>query len=231
MIDPGQRFDVVVFGATSFVGRLLCEYLLGHYGSDGALRWAMAGRSAGKLEALRRDLGASAFALPCLVADAADDASLRALCDRANVVVSTVGPYALHGEPLVKACAETGTDYCDLAGEVQWIRRMIQRYQPVARASGARLVHCCGFDSIPSDLGVFFLQEQARERFGMPCTRVAMRVRSLHPGVTLEQVRDATAFDLVVEGAPPTTTMPSTQELSLLRTRVDRRRTLQRKFP
>jgi len=184
MIDPGQRFDVVVFGATSFVGRLLCEYLLGHYGSEGALRWAMAGRSAGRLEALRRDLGASASALPCLVADAADDASLRALCDRASVVVSTVGPYALHGEPLVKACAESGTDYCDLAGEVQWIRRMIQRYEPVARASGARLVHCCGFDSIPSDLGVFFLQEQSRERFGVPCTRVAMRVRSLRGGVS-----------------------------------------------
>jgi short subunit dehydrogenase-like uncharacterized protein len=138
--------------------------------------------------------------LPCLVADAADEGSLRALCAQANVVVSTVGPYALHGEPLVKACAESGTDYCDLAGEVQWIRRMIQRHEPAARASGARIVHCCGFDSIPSDLGVFFLQQQARERFGQPCSRVAMRVRSLRGGVSggtvdslLDVVREAAA--------------------------------------
>lgn len=190
----------MVFGATSFVGRLLCEYLLGHHGCDGALRWAVAGRSPAKLEALRRELGASAAALRALVADAADEASLRALCGQAGVVVSTVGPYALYGEPLVKACAESGTDYCDLAGEVQWIRRMIQRHEPAARASGARIVHCCGFDSIPSDLGVFFLQQQARERFGLPCTRVGMRVRSLRGGVSggtvaslLNVVREAAA--------------------------------------
>ncbi len=200
MTDPPQRFDLVVFGATSFVGRLLCEYLLGHYGVDGPLRWAMAGRSLGRLEALRTGLGARAAALSCLVADAADDAALRALCARTAVVVSTVGPYALHGEPLVKACAEGGTDYCDLAGEVQWIRRMIQRHEPAARASGARIVHCCGFDSIPSDLGVFFLQQQALERLGQPCTRVAMRVRSLRGGISggtaaslLNVVREAAA--------------------------------------
>ncbi len=200
MIDPGRRFDLVVFGATSFVGRLLCEYLLAQYGSDGALRWALAGRSPAKLEALRAELGAPAAGLPCLVADAADEPSLRALCDRASLVVSTVGPYALHGEPLVKACAETGTDYCDLAGEVQWIRRMIERHEPAARASGARIVHCCGFDSIPSDLGVFFLQQESRARFGQPCARVAMRVRALRGGVSggtaaslLNVVREAAA--------------------------------------
>jgi short subunit dehydrogenase-like uncharacterized protein len=98
------------------------------------------------------------------------------------VVVSTVGPYALYGEPLVKVCAETGTDYCDLAGEVQWIRRMIQRYEESARQSGAHIVHCCGFDSIPSDLGVYFLQREALRRFGRPCTRVNMRVRAMRGG-------------------------------------------------
>ena len=114
-----------------------------------------------------------------MVADAADDASLRELCASSRVVVSTVGPYALHGEPLVRACAETGTDYCDLTGEVQWIRRMIERYQATARASGARIVHCCGFDSIPSDMGVYFLQREARSRFGAPCPRIKMRVRAM----------------------------------------------------
>jgi short subunit dehydrogenase-like uncharacterized protein len=98
------------------------------------------------------------------------------------VVVSTVGPYALHGEPLVRACAETGTDYCDLTGEVQWIRRMISAHEQTARKSGARLVHCCGFDSIPSDLGVYYLQREARSRFGVPCSEVKMRVKGARGG-------------------------------------------------
>jgi len=93
-----------------------------------------------------------------------------------------VGPYALYGEPLVKVCSETGTDYCDLTGEVQWIRRMIRAYEAAARKSGARIVHCCGFDSIPSDLGVYFLQQQAHERFGQPCTEVKMRVKAVRGG-------------------------------------------------
>jgi short subunit dehydrogenase-like uncharacterized protein len=193
-------FDVVVFGATSFVGRLLCEYLLAQYGVDGPLRWAIAGRSPARLDALRDELGPAARALPRLVADAADAPSLQALCARTHVVVSTVGPYALHGEPLVQACAESGTDYCDLTGEVQWIRRMIARHEPAARASGARIVHCCGFDSIPSDLGVFLLQHEARERFGETCREVAMRVRALRGGLSggtaaslLNVVREAAA--------------------------------------
>jgi short subunit dehydrogenase-like uncharacterized protein len=193
-------FDLVVFGATSFVGRLVCEYLLGQFGVDGPLRWAMAARSSARLEALRAELGAAAGALPALVADATDAASLRSLCAQANVVASTVGPYARHGEPLVQACAESGTDYCDLSGEVPWMRRMIQRHEPAARASGARIVHGCGFDSIPSDLGVFVLQAEARARFGEPCRHVAMRVRRLRGGISggtaaslLEVVREAAA--------------------------------------
>ena len=174
--------DIVVFGATSFVGQILCRYLVGRFGVGGALRWAIAGRSQGKLEALRESLGADAVGLPILVADAADDTALRALCASTRVVVSTVGPYALYGEPLVKACAESGTDYCDLTGEVQWIRRMLERYEAAARQSGARIVHCCGFDSIPSDMGVWFLQREAQARFGAPCTRVKMRVRAMRGG-------------------------------------------------
>ena len=169
--------DLVAFGATSFVGKILCRYLLEECGAQGKMKWAAAGRSKAKLEELRSSLGAKAETLPLVVADAADEASLRKLCASTRVVVSTVGPYALYGEPLVKACAESGTDYCDLSGEVQWIRRMVQRYEATARKSGARIVHCCGFDSIPSDMGVHFLQRQAMNRLGAPCTRVKMRVK------------------------------------------------------
>jgi short subunit dehydrogenase-like uncharacterized protein len=177
-----QPFDVVVFGATSFVGQILVRYLLEQHGVDGDLRWAAAGRSESKLRSLRESLGPGAKSLELRIADAADDDALRALCGSARIVVSTVGPYALHGEPLVRACAQTGTDYCDLTGEVHWIRRMIAAYEDEARATGARIVHCCGFDSIPSDLGVHFLQREARARFGQPCTRVSMRVRTMRGG-------------------------------------------------
>ncbi|NBR17015.1 MAG: saccharopine dehydrogenase [Gammaproteobacteria bacterium] len=187
-----KDFDVVIFGATSFVGRILCRYYLDTYGADGSraaagaagrrLRWAIAARSAARLDELKRELGSSAAALPVLLADAADEAALRALAARAQLVVSTVGPYALYGEPLVKVCAESGTDYCDLTGEVQWIRRMIERYESTAKASGARIIHCCGFDSIPSDLGVFHLQQEARKRFGRSASRVKMRVRAMRGG-------------------------------------------------
>jgi short subunit dehydrogenase-like uncharacterized protein len=174
--------DVVVFGATSFVGRLVARYLLDEFGVRGSLRWAAAGRSAERLRTLRSSLGPKAARLPLLVADAEDEESLRRLCAETRVVVSTVGPYALHGEPLVKVCAETGTDYCDLTGEPQWIRRMLDRYETTARKSGARIVHCCGFDSVPSDLGVLFLQQEARKRYGQPCTRVKMRVKAIRGG-------------------------------------------------
>ena len=175
MIAPSH--DLVAFGATSFVGKILRRYLGEAFGAQGKMNWAAAGRSKAKLEELRASLGAEAGMLPLIVADAGDEASLRELCTSARVVVSTVGPYALYGEPLVKACAESGTDYCDLSGEVQWIGRMVQRYEATARKSGARVVHCCGFDSIPSDLGVHFLQRQAMKRLGTPCTRVKMRVK------------------------------------------------------
>ena len=125
---------------------------------------------------------AKAAKLPLIVADAADESALHKLCASTRVVVSTVGPYAIHGEPLVKACAETGTDYCDLTGEVQWIRRMLQRYEDKARASGARIVHCCGFDSIPFDLGVVYLQDEALQRLGTPLQRVSGRVRTMKGG-------------------------------------------------
>ncbi len=176
------EYQIVVFGATSFVGQILSRYLLERHGVGGALRWAIAGRSESRLHELRTRLGDGAAALPLIVADAADEAALRRLCAHTQVVVSTVGPYALYGSTLVKVCAETGTDYCDLTGEVQWIARMIETHGPAAQRSGARIVHCCGFDSIPSDLGVQFLQREALRRFGQPCTRVKLRVKALRGG-------------------------------------------------
>ena len=182
MVHHTSRYDLVVFGATGFVGRILCQYLLEQVGVNGSVKWAIAGRSQAKLNALVSDLGAST--LPQIVADVSDEASLRDLCTQTQVVISTVGPYALYGEPLVKICAETGTDYCDLTGEPQWIRRMIQQYSATAEQSGARIVHCCGFDSIPSDLGVYYLQQQAKERLGGVCDRIKMRLMAAQGGVS-----------------------------------------------
>ena len=179
MAKKRTAHDIIIFGATSFVGKILCRYLLAEYGVGGSVKWAIAGRSEGKLGELKSALGADAEDLQALIADAASDSDMNTLCGQTAVIVSTVGPYALYGEPLVKACAESGTHYCDLTGEPQWIRQMIHRYETVARTSGARIVHSCGFDSIPSDLGVYFLQEQVRERFGEPCDRIRMRVKRM----------------------------------------------------
>ena len=178
------QYEVVVFGATSFVGQILARYLMDTYGLNGELQWAIAGRSTSKLEQLRQELGDEARQLPMLVADAADEVALGSMCEQTKVIISTVGPYALYGSPLVKICAETGTDYCDLTGEVQWIRRMIQAHEATAKKNGARIVHCCGFDSIPSDMGVHFLQQHAQARFGEPCTTVRMRVKAMRGGMS-----------------------------------------------
>ncbi|MEM6451795.1 MAG: saccharopine dehydrogenase NADP-binding domain-containing protein [Cyanobacteria bacterium P01_D01_bin.105] len=192
--DRTPCYDLVVFGATGFVGRILCGYLLHQAGLSNSVKWAIAGRSEAKLKALVTELGATglgatglgaeATGLPYITADVTDEVSLRNLCAQTRVVISTVGPYALYGEPLVKVCAETGTDYCDLTGEPQWVRQMIECYNPVAQASGARIVHCCGFDSIPSDLGVYYLQQQAKQHLGEFCDRVKMRVKSAQGGVS-----------------------------------------------
>jgi len=184
MPDMEQQRHLTVFGATSFVGQILTRYLYGRFGTDGDLRWAIAGRSEKKLRELHGSLYPKAAKLPQIVANAGDEKALREMCAESRVVISTVGPYALYGEPLVKICANTGTDYCDLTGEVQWIRRMIRKYEGAARASGARIVHCCGFDSIPSDLGVHFLQKHAMQKYGRTCPRVKLRVKAMRGGAS-----------------------------------------------
>lgn len=175
---------IVLHGATSFVGQIVTRHLFQRHGAGRELRWAIAGRSVDKLKAVRAGLGAGAENLPLIVADADDDAALKALCADTRVVASTVGPYALYGSKLVRACAEAGTDYCDLSGEVPWIARMIAAHEDSARTTGARIVHSCGFDSIPSDLGTWFLQQRARERLGAPCARVKLRVRNARGGIS-----------------------------------------------
>lgn len=181
-------FDIVVFGATSFVGQILSRYMTEQFNTGaaqaGKLTWAIAGRSQTKLEKLRTSLGSAGDKLKTIIADAANEAELRELCAQTRVIISTVGPYALYGEPLVKVCADTGTDYCDLTGETQWIKRMLERYEIGAIQSGARIVHCCGFDSIPSDLGVWFLQQQALQQFGQTCPQVKMRVKRMSGGAS-----------------------------------------------
>jgi short subunit dehydrogenase-like uncharacterized protein len=159
-----RDFDIVVWGATGFTGALVAEYLLSQYGVDDSLRWAIAGRSEAKLEILRQSLGPQAASLPGIVADSFDALKLAAMVANARVIISTVGPYAKYGSKLVAACVARGTHYCDLAGEAQGIRQMIDQHHDAAVDSGARIVHCCGFDSVPMDIGVWFLQQEAMRR-------------------------------------------------------------------
>ncbi len=177
-----RELDVIVYGATGFTGRLVAEYLVREYGIDRDLRWAIAGRSKARLDQVRAGLGEAAGTLPVIVADGDDGDALASMAGRTRVVLTTVGPYALYGSKLVGACVSAGTDYCDLAGEVQWIRRMIDAHQASADDSGARIVHCCGFDSIPMDMGVWFLQDEVKRRHGAYCERIALYVKATKGG-------------------------------------------------
>jgi short subunit dehydrogenase-like uncharacterized protein len=177
MSKAGRPFDIVVYGATGYTGRLVAEYLASHYRGKGP-KWAMAGRSEAKLAEVRGLIGAPADT-PLIVADSDDPASMTALATSTRVVITTVGPYQLYGEPLLAACVEAGTDYADLCGEPVWMRQMIDKYDGVAKASGARISFSSGFDSIPFDLGVLMLQKEASARHGAPAPRVKGRVRAM----------------------------------------------------
>ena len=181
---PTRPFDLIVFGATGFTGRLVAEHLVSSVGSgSGALRWALAGRDGAKLAALRRQIGAP-DSVALLSADAGNAADMAALVRQACAVITTVGPYQWHGQALVTACADAGTDYLDLCGEPAWMARMIPLLQGPAAASGARIVFSCGFDSIPFDLGVVYLQHQAQTRLGAPLARVQGRVKAMRGGLS-----------------------------------------------
>ncbi len=173
-----REFDLIIWGASGFTGQLVVEYLAQTYGVDGDINWAIAGRNREKLEAVRSSCatGSKGKQLPIVIADSNDPVSLAALVGQTRVLCSTVGPYAKFGTPVVKACAEAGTHYCDLTGEVHWMARVIPTYQATAQASGARIVHTCGFDSIPFDMGTWYLQQAMQERHGVPAQRVKTRI-------------------------------------------------------
>src|SRR6185437_4269381 len=177
-MNPSSKFDIVVYGASGFTGRLVAEYLAAHYRSDTQLKWAMAGRSLDKLASVRDAIGAPADT-PLIAADASDGASLKAMVDQTKSVVTAVGPYLLHGNELLAACAASGTDYFDLCGEVPWMRRMIDAHQATAERSGARIMFSCGYDSVPFELGVYFCQQAAKKAIGAPVARVKGRIRAM----------------------------------------------------
>jgi short subunit dehydrogenase-like uncharacterized protein len=182
-MNPNAEFDLIVYGATGYTGRLVAEHLAQRYGVGGEVKWAMAGRSQAKLEAVRDEIGAPKDT-PLVVADAADPAQLEAMVKRAKAIVTTVGPYQLYGSELVAACVKAGTDCLDLSGEPNWMRRMIDAHDAEAKASGARILHSCGFDSIPFELGVWFCQETAKAKLGGPVPRVKGRVRNMRGGLS-----------------------------------------------
>ena len=183
--DPASRpYDVVLFGATGFVGRLTARHLAAH--AEGPTRIALAGRSLSRLAEVRDDLGGAAADWPLIVADSNDADSLVELAQQTTVVATTVGPYAKWGLPLVEACAEAGTHYADLTGEVLFVRDSIDRFHDAAVASGARIVHSCGFDSVPSDLAVMLAADQARTAGAAadPFSQATLVVRSAKGGVS-----------------------------------------------
>ena len=171
-----REFDIIVYGATGFTSRLVAEYMQQQYGRS--VNWAMAGRSAEKLSQVRDEMAIDA-ATPLVCADADNAAELAAVVARTKVMITTVGPYQLYGSPLVAACVAAGTDYVDLSGEPGWMYEMINAHDAAAKTSGARIVHSCGFDSIPFDLGVYYLQQAAQQKFDQPCNQIRTRVRAM----------------------------------------------------
>lgn len=171
-----REYDLVLWGATGFTGRLAVDYIERTYRNSN-LKWAIAGRSASKLDSIDGARG-----LSILQADASDRASMEALVRQTRLVLTTVGPYARYGSELVKACAENGTHYCDLTGEVQWMRKMMHAHQSAAEQSGAKILFTCGFDSLPSDLGTYALQQESLKKYGVPASEVKYRTRDMKGG-------------------------------------------------
>jgi len=182
--DNPRPYDIVVVGASGFTGRLVVEYLADKYPAGAPLRWAVAGRNRDKLERVITEYCPAGDRPAIVVADSHDGSALRQLARDTRVVLTTVGPYARYGSELVAACVESGTHYCDLAGEAQWIRRMLDEHQADAEKSGAIIVNSCGFDSIPSDIGVFYLQQQAMEKYGEPCEEIILLVKAVKGGAS-----------------------------------------------
>ncbi|WP_435074557.1 saccharopine dehydrogenase family protein [Halorubrum sp. HHNYT27] len=186
MSDTDRSHDVVVWGATGVAGRLVAAYLTDRYRPTD-LSVALGGRNESRLDTLAADLLDRREGwddLPVVLGDATDPASLRDIARDTRVVCTTVGPYTRYGTPLVEACIDAGTDYCDLTGEVNWVREMVDRYHDAAVAADARIVHSCGFDSVPADLGTLLVQSFALERHGVPCDAVRIYLESGSGGIS-----------------------------------------------
>ena len=181
-MNKSREFDIIIWGASGFTGRLVAEYLFKQYGTSGNLKWAMAGRNQEKLETVRASIADTS--VPIVVAESSDEASIKQMVLRTKVICTTVGPYAIYGSKLVAACVENKAHYCDLAGEVQWMRQMIDKHQEAAQANGVKIVHSCGFDSIPSDMGVYFIQREAKAQKGQRAKKISMRVAAMKGGLS-----------------------------------------------
>ena len=175
-MSKSSEFDFVVYGATGFTGKLVVEYLQAKYSNNNEINWAMAGRSLEKLNQVKTDLGVN-NSVKILEVNSNDQASIEKMMEMTDCVLTTVGPYQLYGNEIVKSCAETGTDYVDLCGEPGWMHEIISKYNDKAKETGARIVFSCGFDSIPFDLGVLFLQDEVKKQTGRTSNKVRARVR------------------------------------------------------
>ena len=181
-----RDYAVVLYGATSFVGQITAHYLAEFLSTNkdkggNTVTWAIAGRDEEKLNELQSKLASK---VDIIIANSDDAASLDTMTEQTQVIISTVGPYLKYGEPLIKSCVSNGTDYVDLTGEAIFIKDMMDKYQEAAKQSGARIVNSCGFDSIPSDLGVYFTQKQAEAKFDSACDVIHMRVKAAKGGLS-----------------------------------------------
>jgi short subunit dehydrogenase-like uncharacterized protein len=174
-----REFDVIVFGASGYTGKLVAEYMGKEYGNDESISWAIAGRNKDKLSSVKKDLNLNER-VSIIEVDSTNKDSLDSMTSSAKCILTTVGPYQLYGSSLVQSCSENGTDYADLTGEPGWMYEMINAHQDTAKKSGARIVFSCGFDSIPFDLGVYFVQQAAQEKYGKPAKHVRGRVKAMN---------------------------------------------------
>lgn len=206
MSDTDRQYDLVVWGATGVAGRLVAEHLTQEY-TPSDLSLALGGRNRDRLDSLEAELvdGSDGWDdIPVALGDATEPESLQEIAHSTRVVCTTVGPYTTYGTPMVEACVEAGTDYCDLTGEVNWIREMIDRYHDVAVEAEARIVHSCGFDSVPADIGTALVQSFAAREFDAPCETVRIYVEEGKGGVSgstlasFAEVFDAASEDPIV---------------------------------
>jgi len=181
-MNQSREFDIIVWGASGFTGRLVALYLFDKYGANGDLKWAIGGRNLKKLEKVRDEIANKN--VPLVIADSNDKVSLFNMVNRTKVICTTVGPYAKYGSNLVEACVKSHIHYCDLAGEVQWMYKMINSYHDEAKINGSKIVHACGFDSIPSDMGVYFIQKEVKSRTGVVAQKIKMRVAAISGGIS-----------------------------------------------